>query len=69
MLCDDTSKEVAGTYRSFTRVLLHRYPLYAVTARGAGLLPPGSRMQQSHNPRHLDYGDSFPTENHHSTDK
>ena len=26
-----------------------------------GSSPPGSRMQQSHNPRHLNYGDSFPT--------
>ena len=37
-----------------------RYPLHAVIAKGIGLLPPGSRMQQSQNPRHLDFGESLP---------
>ena len=38
-----------------------RYPTHALIARGVGLFPPGSRMQQSHNPCHLDSGDSFTT--------
>ena len=46
MLCDDTSTEVAGTYRSFARVLLHAHVLVVVStlcghSQGSG----GSSLQ------------------------
>ena len=46
MLCDDTSKEVAGTYRSFARALLHAHvwSLSTVCGHGQGSGAPPSRL-------------------------
>ena len=54
----------AGSHRSFAHVLLHAYvrPLSTACGQSQGSgAPPSARMQQSHNPHHLNYGDSFPT--------